>query len=72
MKWLVEIQYETMDGNKVVRGYNVQAKNVKAAIKLAQIRLERLKSFKKTYGGIATCGDNRYGFVPNNDKGEKE
>lgn len=53
IRWRVEINYETMAGDPAVRIYNIEASNEISAIKLAQIRLERLKSFKKTYGGSA-------------------
>lgn len=54
MRYVVEIMYETMQGDPAVRRYNVSAANEKSAIKLAQNRLERLKSFKKTHSGNAT------------------
>lgn len=48
MRWTVEIQYETMDGNQAIRTYNVTAKKSESAINLARKKLEYLKDYKKT------------------------
>lgn len=53
LKWLVEMRYQTMAGNPAARRYVVKATNPSSAMKLAQVRLERLKSFAKSYGGDA-------------------
>jgi len=53
MYWRVELQYETMSGNPASRVYHVTAVKHESAIKLAQAKLERMKSFKKHYAGNA-------------------
>jgi len=53
IRYKVELEYETMSGNKAVRVYAVAATNDKSAINYAQIRIERLKDFKKTISATA-------------------
>ena len=56
-RWRVELRYESMDGNPEARVYHVKASKFMSAIKLAQVKLERMKSFKKHVGGDAVQVD---------------
>ena len=54
MKWLVELQYETLAGKSELRKYTVKAKNAQAAVGIAKHKIAYLKDYKKINGGSAT------------------
>lgn len=53
LRYVVEIKYETMSGEEALRVYNVESTNGQSAIKTAQIRIEKMKHFKKTICSVA-------------------
>jgi hypothetical protein len=46
LKFKVELKYLTMSGETDTRVYKVEASKPESAVKLAQVKLERMKSFK--------------------------
>lgn len=53
MKYMVELWYQTSNGNPSARRYLVNAKDEISATKFAEVKIKRLKHFGKLHGGSA-------------------